>query len=389
MLQPSPLSTQFASPERSTPEELERQAHYFARVKNLSEFLNAVPNVFLVLNEHRQAVFSNQVLLDMLGLSDDRCIRGMRPGEILNCIHARENSAGCGTTEFCQTCGAVQTILDSLRGKSAVAECRIAQHGGDALDLRVSGVPFVADGQPFCLFAVEDISNEKRRTVLERLFFHDILNLAGVLLGYSQLLSDSFDDNSPATEMARTLYQATIRLIDEIKSQRELIAAESGDLSPRSSRLHSLPFLHNIRNFYQEHEAAAQRTLQIDPLAQDITFHSDPVLLERVLGNLTKNALEAADAGQAVTLSCCQEDERVAFTVHNPTVMPHNVQLQIFQRSFSTKGKGRGLGTYSVKLFAERYLGGAVTFSSSDAEGTTFKVLLPLQPVPAPDRAAR
>ncbi len=38
----------------------------------------------------------------------------------------------------------------------------------------------------------------------------------------------------------------------------------------------------------------------------------------------------------------------------------------------------RGLGTYSVKLLTERYLGGAVTFTSTQEEGTTFRVCYPL-----------
>jgi sensor histidine kinase regulating citrate/malate metabolism len=57
--------------------------------------------------------------------------------------------------------------------------------------------------------------------------------------------------------------------------------------------------------------------------------------------------------------------------------MPRAVQLQIFQRSFSTKGNGRGLGTYSMKLLSERYLNGRVTFKSSSRDGTVFIGLYP------------
>jgi sensor histidine kinase regulating citrate/malate metabolism len=52
--------------------------------------------------------------------------------------------------------------------------------------------------------------------------------------------------------------------------------------------------------------------------------------------------------------------------------------LQIFQRSFSTKGAGRGLGTYSIKLLGERYLHGTVSFASSAEQGTIFQISLPL-----------
>jgi sensor histidine kinase regulating citrate/malate metabolism len=57
------------------------------------------------------------------------------------------------------------------------------------------------------------------------------------------------------------------------------------------------------------------------------------------------------------------------------------VQLQIFQRSFSTKGdRGRGVGTYSIKLLGEQYLQGATGFESDAANGTTFWLRLPKTP---------
>jgi len=67
--------------------------------------------------------------------------------------------------------------------------------------------------------------------------------------------------------------------------------------------------------------------------------------------------------------------------VSKPGVMPEDVQLQIFQRSFSTKGQpGRGIGMCSVKLFGERYLGGRVDFASRVSDGTTFSLDLPKSP---------
>ncbi len=71
------------------------------------------------------------------------------------------------------------------------------------------------------------------------------------------------------------------------------------------------------------------------------------------------------------------EAGRVWFEVHNPAYMPRDIQLQVFQRSFSTKGEGRGLGTYSIKLLTERYLCGTVSFKSSPEEGTVFRVEYP------------
>ena len=73
-----------------------------------------------------------------------------------------------------------------------------------------------------------------------------------------------------------------------------------------------------------------------------------------------------------------REAGAVSLSVRNAGVIAPDVQARIFQRSFSTKAvRGRGLGTYSMKLFGERYLGGEVSFSSSPGAGTVFTVRVP------------
>jgi len=104
---------------------------------------------------------------------------------------------------------------------------------------------------------------------------------------------------------------------------------------------------------------------------------SDETLLKRILGNLVKNALEATKEEGEIFIGCKLRDDELQFWVYNSDVIPHDVQLQIFQRSFSTKGEGRGLGTYSVKLFTERCLGGHVSFVSNKEDGTIFTVTIP------------
>ena len=94
---------------------------------------------------------------------------------------------------------------------------------------------------------------------------------------------------------------------------------------------------------------------------------------------MLKNAIEASSEGQAVTLSCDSEDEVISVNVHNAAAIAHEAQLQIFNRSFSTKeGVGRGIGTYSMKLLGEEYLKGCVSFTSTADTGTTFTLTLPL-----------
>jgi sensor histidine kinase regulating citrate/malate metabolism len=104
---------------------------------------------------------------------------------------------------------------------------------------------------------------------------------------------------------------------------------------------------------------------------------TDRTLLRRILGNLLKNALEASKDGDKVTITSEDLNSQIVFNVHNKSFIPRNIELQIFQRSFSTKGSGRGIGTYSVKLLTERYLKGEVSFLTDKKLGTVFTVIIP------------
>jgi sensor histidine kinase regulating citrate/malate metabolism len=94
------------------------------------------------------------------------------------------------------------------------------------------------------------------------------------------------------------------------------------------------------------------------------------------------NALESTQDGDAVRVALTLDSGSACVKVINPGEMPRKIQLQVFQRSFSTKGvSGRGLGTYSMKLLGERYLGGTVDFQCDNGE-TIFSIKLPLEESP-------
>jgi signal transduction histidine kinase len=382
------LKTDFAPAEQATHSELEQQAHSFAAT--LPHYLlDALPVVIAILNRQRQIVYANHPLVQAAGAIDAHALLGKRPGESLCCIHAFEHIGGCGTTKFCRECGAVRAIQSSLLGKQAIEECRILrQHNGriEALDLRVWTTPLERDQAPFVIFALADIGHEKRRQALEHIFFHDVLNVTGALRAAAELATGA--EAAMLPDLLDIIYTASARLIQEIEAQRGLVAAENDEIVIQPAQLESAAFLRQIVQSCAGHPAAQERQLRLAPNTADVKFVSDPTLLGRVLGNMLKNALEASEPGQTVTAGCNVAGSDIQFWVHNPTVIPENVQPQIFHRSFSTKGRGRGLGTYSMQLLSERYLGGHVSFTSLPETGTIFVGKYPLQLDPLGNAAA-
>lgn len=374
------LPTEFAPAERATVEELRRQVGYFSSDTITRPLLDAVPTILSILNGQRQVVYANQALLDFIGAREDTLVHGLRPGEALGCLHAGKTPGGCGTSEACSTCGAVLAILASQAEKREVRECHVAREAGgkiEGIDLLVLATPFAFREEMFTVFALSDISHEKRRRALERLFFHDVLNLTGSIQGFVELLRDYDPDNRQ--EIFHLLHRAAGQIVEEIDAQRTLTVAESGELQVSPGMLKSRSFLEELVEIYRHHDCAKGCQLTLDVDLFDGVFASDPALLRRVLGNMLKNALEASDSGEMVTVGCTSGQGMIEFWVHNPAVMDRRTQLRIFNRSFSTKGTGRGLGTYGMRLLSE-YLHGSVTFSSNEGEGTTFQARFPINP---------
>jgi PAS domain-containing protein len=369
---PKPLSLE----ERAPGEVIDRQASLVKDQGSLNALLDANPSIVLVLNQFRQVVYANQSLARFLKLDEIDCVFGLRPGEVLSCVNSDISPGGCGNSEFCKTCGALNAILSSQEGNFDIQECRITRkETGDALDLRVWATPHSITGEHFTIFAVQDVSHEKRRGNLERIFFHDVLNTAGNLRNYAVLLKNARPEELP--EYAEDIQRLSEELIDVIQTQREITRAENGDLIVKPELFKPAELVEEIAALHRKQETFNGIRVIAEVQDPGMEFITDPGLLRRILLNIVKNAVEASQAGETVSLECRRADEQVIFRVHNPAVMPEPVRLQVFQRSFSTKGAGRGLGTYGARLLGERYLGGTVSFTSEAGKGTQFVISLP------------
>jgi len=375
---------------RLMPEELARLADAVKSAPFLQNVLDCMPELVCVLTDTRQMLVANQAMLVFLGRQEGELIPGARPGELLQCVHADESPHGCGTTPYCSQCGAFGAIMEAIgKGSRATGECRVTQvrsGKNESLDLYLWCSPFYVEGREFYILAILDISDQKRRQALERIFFHDLLNSFSALSSQVQLLQSARSEHIP--QLSTRLSLAADALLQEILAQRDLLLAESNRLKPNPSLINPAQVVQRVMEVFQSDNLCRDRLLQIAPQSQSAGLISDAVLLNRVLVNMVKNALEASQAGDMVVLGWEPTEGQIEFWVHNPQVIPHEHQLQIFNRSFSTKGSGRGLGTYSIRLLSERYLEGEADFTSTPEAGTRFYVRLPLRPSYFPQKPA-
>ena len=374
-------STWFAPAERAGSEKLDVQRSSILLDDLVDALMQAMPGYAMLINEHRQIIALNSNVLRVSGASLVEELIGKRPGEALNCIHAGDVPGGCGTGRHCSVCGAVLAIVESQEaGQKSEAECHVILKGAEetVLDMRATATPILIRGERYTVFVLKDISSEKRRDVLEKVFFHDVINTAGGIHGLaSMLVEHDGTANHLETEYKQWLMALSGNLVNEIRNQRSLLAAEKGEFVPECSPVGIRSILADVHHMFSHHDKTPGRLLTLAE-GPDYVVNSDASVVGRVIGNMIINALEASQPGDTVTLSVRLDGSTVIVDVHNSGTIPQEIQLQLFKRSFSTKSStGRGIGTYSMKLFGERYLKGRVTFSSTPESGTVFSFSLP------------
>lgn len=374
------LSVQLLSAERFSGDAVARQVRVFA-ASPAAAILDHLPESVVVFNTARQIIYGNERFRELLPEeeSDRDDVLGRRLGEALACLGADLAAGGCGMSELCRHCGAAQSMASLAAGReSAEGECRIhqcdQQHIG-SLDFHMHVWAMPQAGEMFHAAVLTDVRAEKRLALMERIFYHDTLNLVSGMRGVCELLRQG--QTGDRISEIELLAFAVDRIMEMIASQRDFSQAERGEYEVTTIKLRTKALLEDVVALMRQEPSGRGKMLAVDSRCADTMVQTDRKLVTRILVNMVKNALEATPRGGSVLAGCDATASSVRFWVRNPGVIPPEAKEQIFRRTFSTKGRGRGLGTYGMKLFAENYLEGRVGFSSDEAAGTEFFVRLP------------
>lgn len=362
------------------PEILRKQVEMVAHNPLVDAMMEVVGVFFLVLNEKRQVLAVNELFLNRLGIPDAAELMGLRPGVVLHCQHAEEKSSRCGATPYCKTCGAAIAMVECLKQREMVERtCAISvgdQYSERDLFFSIRAIPKHYDGIPLILLTLQDVTIRQQWAALEASFYHDIANILNGLLFSSELLKE---DSTDSEGLADQVYQLSRRLGQELKIHRSLIKQGTAQYQPVIKSINPEQIFNELRLVYCTHPKAQERRLECAENIVQSRFHSDFVLVMRVIHNMVLNAFEASEPGGVVRVDCQSKEGGVLFSIWNQMVIPPEVQLRVFQRNYSTKAsEGRGLGTFSMKFLGEKVLGGKVSFTSKEAQGTTFYFWLPV-----------
>ncbi len=310
--------TFFDSPQRSKPAELKADLELINSQPIIKTIIDAFPDICLLLNKHREAVAYNKNSLSYFNIDKNEII-GSRLGDLLKCLHTKENPSGCGTSKSCRNCDAAKSIKISNDSLEVVStNCIIASKVHEremTLNFKLNITPLVLDETHFSLLTLRDISKEIKAEFLEQVFFHDIINTAGAIYNLANYFETA--DFTEKTEIGKIIVKSSKQLLREIEFQRELRSAEEGTLKINLELISVNEIIKTVSDFYENHHLAKNKLFRISLLEDDITIKTDPVLLIRSLGNVIKNAFESTEEEDCVCFKAITDNSFVVFQIKN------------------------------------------------------------------------
>ncbi|MBF0162600.1 MAG: hybrid sensor histidine kinase/response regulator [Magnetococcales bacterium] len=227
---------------------------------------------------------------------------------------------------------------------------------------------------------------ERLRKDMEAISRHDLKTPINGIIGCTDLLLQDTTLSQPDLhKFYRLIRESASQLREMVNMSVSLIKMEQGCYEVTLQPISLLPILHRIladhRAWRERRRIETLMTVDGQPVQDQQVFMvlGDELLCYTLFANLYKNALEASEAGQVVSVTL-RTGAMATVALHNHGVVPPVIREKFFEK-YVTHGKkgGTGLGTYSARLMAETQRG-SITLHSSEADGTTVTVALRQSP---------
>jgi signal transduction histidine kinase len=227
--------------------------------------------------------------------------------------------------------------------------------------------------------------NDRLRRELISNVSHDLRTPLATMHGYvdTLLLKNEELDAASRRHYLQITRKHTQRLGILIGDLFELSKLDSGSM-PLS--LETFPLAELLHDVVQDFELEARRKnidLQLNSESGSALVHADIGLVQRVLENLIRNALNYTPPGGRISLDICHRPERVAVSVSDTGCgIPQDQIDNIFDRFYCSDhgqdadGDSSGLGLAIVKRILDLH-GSRITVASRMNEGTRFEFSLP------------
>lgn len=281
----------------------------------------------------------------------------------------------------------VDTLLKMRSGDKELAKL---VDDDELLQLSLSATEFKMRGDLIKLVSIQDIQSELEEKEIEawqkltRVLTHEIMNsitpitslastanellLHGDTTGNGELSRETFQD---VRDAVRTIEKRSESLLTFVNAYRSLTRIPQPDFQILEvNRLFANAI--DLLQSNARRRGVALRT-HVDP--ETLTVTADPELVERVLINLVKNAVEAVEGVSDAEVELSARLDRrgrsvIQVTDNGPGIVPEAID-KIFIPFYTTKKEGSGIGL-SLSREIMRQHGGTLTVYSDPDVKTVF-----------------
>ncbi|NYF08879.1 signal transduction histidine kinase [Leifsonia sp. AK011] len=289
-------------------------------------------------------------------------------------------------------------LVENARlGSVDVREWTYVRADGSTLPVSVSVTPRVDEAGETAgyLFVATDITTALEASRLKDEFVglisHELRTPLTSILGYLELLRD--DDESGLTaeqqqylEVVERNANRLLRLVGDLLFTAQV---ESGKLSLMAAPVELADIVTTAVQSAGPAADAAGISVRVSLPDVNPMVSGDAVRLGQAVDNLLSNAIKFTPEGGSVTVGLAVEDNEAIITVTDTGIgIPEDELDQLFGRFFraSTATRnavpGVGLGLTITRAIVVAH-DGAMEVESEEGIGTTFRMRLPLLPVPA------
>lgn len=235
---------------------------------------------------------------------------------------------------------------------------------------------------------VRDMTEERKLDKMRSDFIanvsHELRTPIAMLQGYSEAIVDDIaQTNEEKKEMAKIIYDESLRMGRLVNELLDLAKMESGNFQLIIGKVEIDPFLHRIYRKFQGLAKEKNISLTLNWKDDGLIAEFDADRIEQVLTNLIDNAIRhTPDSGSVIINVQMDEIGLYVDVMDNGTGIPEDDLPFVFERFYKadkarTRGKsGTGLGLAIAKNIIDAHHG-HISVHSKLGEGTTFSFMIP------------
>ncbi|MBT7306793.1 MAG: bacteriohemerythrin, partial [Gammaproteobacteria bacterium] len=213
---------------------------------------------------------------------------------------------------------------------------------------------------------------------------HELRTPLTAIIGNSEYLLERDPDSGRQKVLSdiESAGRSQLALVNDILDMSKI---ESGKFTIENTPYDLSQLLSEIRSMLSIRSRDAGLELLVEQKNREAyQLIGDSQRIGQILINLLSNAIKFTDSG-SITLATWVTAEQLLFQVEDTGIgMTPEVRERLFQRfeqadgSISRRFGGSGLGLY-ISLNLAELMGGTITVSSREGEGSVFKLILPYQ----------